>query len=93
MEALALIGLVVLAFNMFSGDKKPDPPSIGGAGQTVNFDRKLLQECPPLPELNDTSDIALIEHTKKSIQQYNSCATNKNTLNTEIKKAFNIKDE
>lgn len=90
MEALAIIGLVVLAFNLFSGDKKPEPPAIGGPGQTVNFDRKLLQECPPLPELTDSSDVALLEHTKKSIQQYNTCATNKNTLNGEIKKAFNI---
>jgi hypothetical protein len=91
MEALAVIALVVLLMGQW-GDKKPEPPAIGGPGQTVNFNRDLLKDCQPLPELADSTDTQMIEQMRVVTKNYADCAVNKNALNREVKKAFNIKD-
>lgn len=60
---------------------------IGTTGQLIKIDPALLKDCPStLPAVQDTSDTALLAREKSIVEQYSSCARNKNALNRAIRK-------
>ena len=70
----------------------PDTPAIPESTTTLNFDRRLLEDCPIINELQGNRDVQNIDFTSQLLNAYTKCAVDKNLLNREVKKAFNIKD-
>lgn len=70
----------------------PDTPAIPESTTTLNFDRRLLEDCPSINELQGNRDVQNIDFTSQLLSAYTKCAVDKNLLNREVKKAFNIKD-
>lgn len=68
------------------------PPSVPPDKGTVNFDKRLLQDCDSLPMLEGSTDVQIKNNYEKILKMYGECSTNKKNLNAEVKKAFNIKD-
>lgn len=59
--------------------------------KSMDFDESLLQDCPRLPQLKDSTDTAIQEHNAEVYRLYNACASQKLLENREIRKALNIK--
>jgi hypothetical protein len=57
---------------------------------TVKFDERLVADCKPLPKLEDTTDVVLLDYTKQLFELYADCAKAKKLENEEVKKAFNL---
>lgn len=90
MKALLLSGLLLALVGCDTTPKQPSIPET--ANKTVNFDRRLLEDCPDLPKAKSARDKDIKENGQKIIALYKECRDLKAAENREIKKALNIKD-
>lgn len=91
MKPLLILCLVLLASCASAPDTRVPP--LVESKKTVEFDERLLQDCPPLPKLEDATDEKIIAVAKSWLDIYSACRTNKNKLNTLTREAFNLKEK
>ena len=68
-------------------------PTLVDEKKVVNIDERLLQECPQLSKLTDSTDEESIKVSKAWLSAYDTCRTNKSKLNAVVKDAFNLKEK
>jgi hypothetical protein len=72
-------------------DTKPRQPAVPPTAQNkVEFDQRLLQECPDLPKAKSARDKDIKENGRQIIAFYKECKDLKAAENQEVKKAFNL---
>lgn len=59
--------------------------------KSVDLDRRVLQECPEMPDLKGATDDEVLAAVKVWAGQYRECRGWKHQLNGIVKDAFNIK--
>lgn len=82
---------VVMVMMLAGCGTRPVVPAVPETSTSIDFDKRLLEECPDLPLAVDARDIGLKDNGEKVFQLYASCRASKRALNQEVKKAFNIK--
>lgn len=66
------------------------PPGVPEATATVKIDMRLLNRCPPAPELVSGTDTDIQDHMAKLLSVYSGCKTDKDTLNNFVRDTFNL---
>ena len=83
---------VLVLCALLIGCATTDVPAVPDGKKSVNFDRRLLDECGKLPLLEGSTDVQVKDQYERSLNLYQECATLKKKLNNEVRKAFNITD-
>lgn len=65
-------------------------PALVTLKEKINIDPSLLEACPALPHLVDSTDAKVLEVTRQWLDAYQTCATNKAKLNGIVQDAFNL---
>jgi hypothetical protein len=89
---IVLLGVLALV-GCANTTKSVDVAAIAASPKTeVNFDKRLLVECPPLIRAKSSREEDVKVWADDTIKKYSACATLKAKTDQEIRKALNIKD-
>ena len=88
-----IASLWVVAITGCHHNPPPGTTTLVDGKKVVNIDKRLLEECPELIKLTDSTDEESIKVSKAWLNAYNTCRTNKSKLNAAVKDAFNLKEK
>lgn len=88
-----VVGLTLTGCVLFQQKPElPEPvvnPAVVSLKKAVAVDPKLLEECPDLVKVKDSSDEEILLATKQWLDLYQACRTRKSKLNILVKAALN----